>query len=514
MLLAWTVPIGFLGLAGVARGPPKSPRQAVLGTLGLLPGSPSTQPEWLKGLVKPPPYSVRKESLLRYRISQCRAEVQKLANEISALEARNQNLAQRPGRPCKTEEEANTARIATLRRDAGVAESKIIQYKLRLGAQKGATREGFFGAAARAAEVLSASEERSAAVLFSALRRQQDPWALLREDVTSVARLGSNFTLAAGYLKLMASGGGSSRLPAHAAAILARSNKLEKYAPGILLAVDGYLDLIEPHLDLILERLDEIEPHLPWVLDNLDELAPHCGTLLDHFDALMCFADEGGRYLDILLPYLPLFVYQFDKLGPHLPLCRPHLDKLLPHLLVIAPHSERFAPYLTVSANADVILFYFGWVLRIRWLANLVMRLPFLPWLADKLARWLPRRPVRGNTAYYECVYDGCDIVEYEADLARRRARLAMEQEQRARVEGTSVLAGAVTDRAMSGDAFRPADPGATATLPSPPPAAAVTPEVSSPPPRRTKPDIASRAQGEGRYGQFLKELRTLRKRW
>ena len=50
----------------------------------------------------------------------------------------------------------------------------------------------------------------------------------------------------------------------------ARAAKLERFAPGILLAIDGYLDLIEPHLDDILERLDDIEPLLPVVLDNLE----------------------------------------------------------------------------------------------------------------------------------------------------------------------------------------------------------------------------------------------------
>ena len=246
------LPVWLLTFSGVSRGPGpmgrKSPRQGVLGRLGLLPqGKPAAQLSWLEDVlkIKVAPFTQRKEAALRYRIAQQRAEVEKLSNEISALTARNGNLAARPGRPCRSEEEANALRITTLRRDAGVAESRIIQLKLKLGAQKGARRPGFFGAAWRAAEVITAAEERSAAVLYNSLQRQADPWAVLREDATSIARLGTNFTLAAGYIKLMASGGGSSRIPAHAAAIFARSQKLEKFAPGILLAADGYLDLIE-----------------------------------------------------------------------------------------------------------------------------------------------------------------------------------------------------------------------------------------------------------------------------
>ena len=278
------------GFAGVtpksSREPGRGFRSGVLTQLGLIPSGkkPAAQLQWLTDNLKlrtAAPYSQRREAVLRYRVAQQRSEVEKLANEINALEARNENLRARPetsARRCRTEEEANDERISTLRRDAGVAEGKILRLKLKLGEKKGASRPGLLGAAARAAETLTAAEERSAAVLFSQLRRESDPWALLREDIGSIARLGSNLTLTTGYLQLMSRGGGS-RLPAHAAAIIARSAKLERYAPGILLAVDGYLDLIEPHLDNILERFDEIEPHLPWVLDNLDSLAPYC-TLL------------------------------------------------------------------------------------------------------------------------------------------------------------------------------------------------------------------------------------------
>ena len=36
--------------------------------------------------------------------------------------------------------------------------------------------------------------------------------------------------------------------------------KLERYAPGILIAVEGHLDAIEPHLDEILQRYPTPNP--------------------------------------------------------------------------------------------------------------------------------------------------------------------------------------------------------------------------------------------------------------
>ena len=33
--------------------------------------------------------------------------------------------------------------------------------------------------------------------------------------------------------------------------------------------LDQYLDVVEPHLDRIMERMDRIEPHLPYILLHL-----------------------------------------------------------------------------------------------------------------------------------------------------------------------------------------------------------------------------------------------------
>ena len=361
-------------------------------------------------------YGERKEAVLRWRVAQFRSMVDRTSREIEALQ---ENAAQQ-----QDEVEANAirARIAVLRRDAGVAETRILQLRTKLSKLTGfpldASRPGMLGAARRNAEILSATEERSARVLFNQILRTENPWELIRQDSGALLRMGANVSLVANAMKLSQ----SPTLMPHTAAIVARANKLERFAPGILVAVDGYLPLIEPHLDTILDRLDEIEPFMPFVLDNLDALAPYTGVILDHFDSLILYGDEDGKYLVLLLPFLPTFAPQFDALGPHLALLRPHLDTLLPHLPVIAPYAQSFKKYVRVSANADILLFYFGWILRIKGLRKLVLKLPFLPWFAALMVRVLPRRPVRGRTWDYQCSYEDCDVVQYEARLAASRA--------------------------------------------------------------------------------------------
>ena len=70
----------------------------------------------------------------------------------------------------------------------------------------------------------------------------------------------------------------------------------------------------------------------------------------------------------------------------------------------------------------QVIIFYFGWVLRIKYLGSFIMSLPFLPRLAAFLVKILPRRPVRGRTWDFVCDYEGCDVTVLEAELSARRA--------------------------------------------------------------------------------------------
>lgn len=178
----------------------------------------------------------------------------------------------------------------------------------------------------------------------------------------------------------------------------------------------SYLDMIEPHLDEILERFDDIEPHVPFALKHLEVLAPHIGTLLKHLDALLLYGQDVGTTTK-LLDYLPYFVPKLDALAPHLDLIRPHIPKLMPVLPIIAPYADRFAPYVAISANADVLLWYFGWVLHIPGLRHLLL-IPGFPRLASFLARNLPRWPVRGRSSEMACDGEDCEV-SYVANAKR-----------------------------------------------------------------------------------------------
>ncbi|KAH8068116.1 hypothetical protein JL721_7066 [Aureococcus anophagefferens] len=162
-------------------------------------------------------------------------------------------------------------------------------------------------------------------------------------------------------------------LAAHAPGILSRLDRLENYVPGIMDAIlDGdHLGEIEPHLDGILDRFDEIEPHVPWVLDNIDALAPHVGALMRHIDELLLYADEEKQWAT--RPAVPALLHlAVGRFGPHLPLLRPHLRKLQPHFATLVPAwtAASCGRRTGASANADVLLYYFGWALRIPLLAR------------------------------------------------------------------------------------------------------------------------------------------------
>jgi hypothetical protein len=359
------------------------------------------------------PFRAKKQAALRWRTAQARSIVERCTREIKALETR---AAIAPGDAYA--QEARSTRLGELRQEAGVTEGRILLLKARQRKLGLPSRNGWVGDTQRLVETWLATEERSAQVLLSLLVKSRDPWDLIRQDTISLLRLGSNAALVAGYAQLP----GMDRLAPHAPAIAARAAKLERYAPGILIAVEGHLDAIEPHLDEILQRLDAIEPHLPFVLRNLDTLAPHAGSLLKHIDALLLYCDDGGKYLEPLLPYVSRFAPLLDKLGPHLALLRPHMKHLLPHMHVVAPSAYRFARQLSVSANADVLLFYFGWVLRIPLLGRVVLRLPFMPRLAACLGKRLPSRVVRGKTCDYICDWDGCDVEGFTSELSAAAA--------------------------------------------------------------------------------------------
>jgi hypothetical protein len=208
----------------------------------------------------------------------------------------------------------------------------------------------------------------------------------------------------------------------HVPAILARLDKLEMHVNPILERVLNnrrHLASIEPYLDDILERFDDIEPHLAWILDNIDALAPYCGLLLKHVDELLLYADaddyasdNGYALAEQLLPYLEYYVSRLDVIGPHLPLLRPHVPQLLTHGRIgnISPHIDRLFARgyqdLSASANMDVLLFWFGWSLRIPGLPRLFFALPGSPRIVSVLANRLPKRFVRGYCRDVTCNVD------------------------------------------------------------------------------------------------------------
>ena len=122
---------------------------------------------------------------------------------------------------------------------------------------------------------------------------------------------------------------------------------------------------------------------------------------------LLLYAKDEA-WLPELIEYVPYYAPRLDALGPHLGLLAPHMPLLLPHMPVIARNVDAFLPHVRVSANVDVLLFYFGWVLRVPLLRRAIF-LPgapraialIAPWLRkiDNLRTWLPRRPVRGRSA-------------------------------------------------------------------------------------------------------------------
>lgn len=303
---------------------------------------------------------------------------------------------------------AIVSRMADLRREIAAKELEVDSIKARLG---DGARPGWQGEFARATETLAAAEWRSTEVLLRAVSKQQDPLKYLAEEAESILRYASNPGLAAAYLRH------SDKLAAHAPAIYSRAKQLEPYAPGLVGVVDDWLPVIEPHLDLILERFNEIEPHLPWVIENIDALAPHCGPLLRHMDELMLYADEDEAYLPALSPYIAYFAPRLDALGPHLPLLRPHLSLVMPHLHILGRYADRFVPHVAASANADILVHYFGWALRIPYLHNF-LALPGMPRAVAFISRTLPKRPVRGPTADYECDWEECDV-SYVANANR-----------------------------------------------------------------------------------------------
>ncbi|CAL1165838.1 unnamed protein product [Cladocopium goreaui] len=128
-------------------------------------------------------------------------------------------------------------------------------------------------------------------VLLQRVADASDPWAYLADQTRAGFNIGGRLAFRPALTKKILPH--SQSIVTHLPSIYTRLSILGPHVPSIVRILDQYLDIVEPHLDRIMERMDRIEPHLPYILLHLDVLAKHCGALLDHFDLLMPYAELG-----------------------------------------------------------------------------------------------------------------------------------------------------------------------------------------------------------------------------
>jgi len=293
-------------------------------------------------------------------------------------------------------------------------------------------------------------------VLLQRVAAAADPWAYLADQTRAGFSIGSRLVVEPSLTKKILPH--STSIVSHLPSIYTRLSILGPHVPGIVRILDQYLDIVEPHLDRIMERMDRIEPHLPYILLHLDVLAKHCGPLLDHFDLLMPYAELGrdrnlpnldqcfdepqvakmeeclvdnlvdnwegsaaarveeNSYLPKLLPYVDYLIPRLDQLAPHLPLAHPHLPYVLPFMDDLLPYIERFVRFPQVSKNADVLVGYLGWLLRVPLIPR-ILKLPLVPRIIAWISVRLPRRPIQGKLERIRLRYE---------EAERRQAALTM----------------------------------------------------------------------------------------
>jgi len=172
--------------------------------------------------------------------------------------------------------------------------------------------------------------------------------------------------------------------------LYAHASRLDRHLPQILSVLDGYLPLVEPHLDVLIERFDDIEPHLQFCLEHADVVVPHLNEIVEYLDDILFFARERELWLR-LEPLLPQLVERLPMLGPHLPNLRRHSELVTPFLPLLAPHCDRLAHFPPISQHADALVQYLGWALRVPG----IHRLLHLPGAGRALAWLAPRLPSR-----------------------------------------------------------------------------------------------------------------------
>lgn len=282
-----------------------------------------------------------------------------------------------------------------------------------------------------------AVEHSSMQVFLDKVASAPDPWDYLcREAKAGISMAGSLVRRPALTKNILPH---AAPIVQHMPSIYTRLSILGPHVPGIARILDPYFDTVEPYLDRIMERMDRIEPHLPYILLHLDVLAPHCGPLLDHFDTLMPYADnkesigvnrclaevagvevlgreqvesctmdwdqdlsqteveqeeQSKSYLPLLLPYVDFLMPQLDVLAPHLQLVHPHIPYVLPYMDDLLPFVPHFVGFPRAARNADKLIGYFGWLLRVPFVRR-ILHLPLVPRLVTGLSIFLPRKLIR-----------------------------------------------------------------------------------------------------------------------
>ena len=146
------------------------PRAGVISRL--FPGTESLR--WVR---VPTSFTQKRRAALRWRTAQARSIVQRSQREVEAL-----GLLETAG---ELEEQARLTRVAELRAEAGIAESRILLLKGQQRKLGMPTRQGWAGEAQRIFEMWLATEERSASVLLAQLNTGATTWSKrrLREAV-------------------------------------------------------------------------------------------------------------------------------------------------------------------------------------------------------------------------------------------------------------------------------------------------------------------------------------------
>ncbi|CAE8621655.1 unnamed protein product, partial [Polarella glacialis] len=101
-------------------------------------------------------------------------------------------------------------------------------------------------------------------------------------------------------------------------------------------------------------------------------------------------------YLPMLVPYVDFLVPRLELLAPLLPLVHPHIPYVLPYMDELLPFIPRFIAFPEASKNADVLIGYLGWTLKIPLLPR-ILYLPAVPRMIAKLSTMLPRRFIQGH---------------------------------------------------------------------------------------------------------------------